>query len=425
MRTAKEKRSKKKIVTPHDAQPAVRRAAWPSRLWKPRAFIVNPHDAQPAVRRAAWPSRLWKPKAFIVNSHDAQPAVRRAAWPSRLWKPKAFIVKAAGIFLCLLLIFYILLVNVLVSAALVPSFMEKLEAFERITEESYAAQVQTSDIKGNRQLALNETKEWLKTAEHQKLSVETNDGYRLIAEEFPAEETDSEKGVGGKNHKWVLLLHGYTGWKEEMYPFAYWYHKQGYHALVPDLRCQGESQGDFIGMGWTDHFDCMLWIDYILSQDEEAQIVIHGQSMGAATALMMTGEELPGQIQAVVSDCSYTDAYSMFGEKIKDWFGLPAFPLVDSACLMLRLRGGYNLKDASALEAVQKSGTPTLFIHGDSDAMISVQMSRELYEAAACEKELLIVEGAGHGQTQEKDPDTYYNTIRNFLNKTLENADRL
>lgn len=401
------------------------------------------------------------------------------------------IVKAAGISLGLLLIFYILLVNFLVSAALVPSFMEKLEAFERITEESYAAQVQTSDIKGNRQIALNETKEWLETAEHKKLSVETEDGYRLIAEEFPAgnsgapeelsaekpeieeeasagtpeeisagvlEELSAEKrgieeeasagipkelsvekqgieeaagiseelgsgessfdtgkSAGERNHKWVLLLHGYTGWKEEMYPFAYWYHKQGYHALVPDLRCQGESEGDFIGMGWTDHFDCMLWIDYILSQDEEAQIVIHGQSMGAAAALMMTGEELPKQIQAVISDCAYTDAYSMFGEKIKDWFGLPAFPLVDSACLMLRLRGGYNLKDASALEAVRKSKTPTLFIHGDSDAMISVQMSRELYEAAACEKELLIVEGAGHGQAQEKDPDTYYETIEEFL----------
>ena len=109
------------------------------------------------------------------------------------------IVKAAGISLGLLLIFYILLVNFLVSAALVPSFMEKLEAFERITEESYAAQVQTSDIKGNRQIALNETKEWLETAEHKKLSVETEDGYRWIAEELPAgnsgapEELSAEK----------------------------------------------------------------------------------------------------------------------------------------------------------------------------------------------------------------------------------------
>ena len=112
----------------------------------------------------------------------------------------------------------------------------------------------------------------------------------------------------------------------------------------------------------------------------------------------------------------------MFGEKIKEWFHLPAFPLVDSACLMLRLRGGYNLKDASALEAVKKSRTPTLFIHGDSDAMISVQMARELYAAASCKKELLIVKGAGHGQAQEKDPETYFGTIRDFLDKMLEST---
>lgn len=315
---------------------------------------------------------------------------------------------AAGILLGL----YFLLVNFLVSAALVPSFMEKLEAFERITEESYAAQVQTSDIKGNRQEALSATREWLQGARRQKLSAVTEDGYTLVAEEFPAE---------GESHTWVLLLHGYTGWKEEMYPFAYWYHTKGYHVVVPDLRCQGESEGDFIGMGWTDREDCMLWVGHILAEDKEAQIVLHGQSMGAATALMMTGEELPGNIQAVVSDCAYTDAYRMFGQKIKEWFGLPAFPIVDTACLVLRLRGGYNLKDASAIEAVKKSKVPTLFIHGDSDAMISVQMSKDLYQAASCEKELLIIEGAGHGQAQEKDPVTYYQTIEGFLNKALEN----
>ena len=184
----------------------------------------------------------------------------------------------------------------------------------------------------------------------------------------------------------------------------------------------GREPGGFYRNG-TDHFDCLLWIDYILSQDSEAQIVLHGQSMGAAAALMMSGEEeLPDNVKAVVSDCAYTDAYSMFGEKIKEWFGLPAFPLVDSACMVLKLRGGYNLRDASALEAVKKSRVPTLFIHGDEDAMISVDMSKELYEAAACEKELLIVEGAGHGQSQDKDPDTYYRNIEVFLEKNLQNC---
>lgn len=309
------------------------------------------------------------------------------------------------------LVIYFILVNFLVSAALVPSFMEKLQAFERITDESYAAQVQTSDIKVNRQIMLNEMNIWLETVRSQVISVVSVDGYRLVANEFLTDED---------SHTWVLVLHGYTGWKEEMYPFAYWYYEEGYHVIVPDLRCQGESDGDFIGMGWSDHYDCMLWMDYILSQDGDAQIIVHGQSMGAATALMMTGEEsLPDNVVAVISDCAYTDAYSMFGEKIKEWFGLPAFPLVDSACVVLRLRGGYDLKDASAVDAVVRSRVPILFIHGEEDAMINVQMSRDLYEAARCRKELLIIEGAGHAQAQDKEPETYFGSIRDFLRECL------
>ena len=310
------------------------------------------------------------------------------------------------IILIVLLISYFLLVNFLVSAALVPSFMEKLEAFERITTESYAMQVHTNDIQTNQKKAQNSTKEWLSTVKCQKLTKESTDGYTLVAEEFL---TDVE------SHKWVLLLHGYTGWKEEMYPFAHWYSKQGFHVLVPDLRCQGESEGDFIGMGWTDHFDNMLWLDYILSQDSEAEIVIHGQSMGAAAALMMSGETLPENVKAVMSDCAYTDAYSMFANKVTEWFHLPAFPIVDTASLLLQLRGGYDLKDASAINAVQKSSIPTLFIHGGQDAMIPVQMAKDLYNAAACEKQLLIVEGAGHAQSQDKNPERYYNAIKKFL----------
>lgn len=328
-------------------------------------------------------------------------------------KVAAIISAVAVIFL----IAYVLLVNFLVSAALVPSFMEHLKAFETITEESYAAQVQTSDIERNRKEAFCETARWLETAVRQKVSVQSEDGFTLVAETFSVEE-------GGENHNWVILLHGYTGWKEELYPFAYWYHEQGYHVLAPDLRCQGESEGDFIGMGWTDHYDGMLWVQYILAQDKDAKIVLHGQSMGAATALMMTGEEtLPQNVKAVISDCAYTDAYSMFCEKIGEWFGLPSFPFVNSACLALRLRGGYNLRDASALDAVRKSKTPTLFIHGEEDAMISVRMARELYDATAARKELLIVKDAGHAQSHDKDPDTYYEKVGAFLEETMQDME--
>lgn len=306
---------------------------------------------------------------------------------------------------------YAVFVYFLVSACLVPSFMDKLNAFEDITRKCYSEQVQTADIHENRTKLLSETQEWLEKTERRKIQVRTADGYLLTAAEFPAQMGD----------KWVLLLHGYTGWKEEMYQFACWYYGQGYSVLVPDLRCQGESEGDFIGMGWTDHYDCELWIAHILEQAPEAQIVLHGQSMGAATALLMAGSpDVSEHIRAVVSDSAYTSGYEMFGDKITEWFHLPAAFFVDSACLMLKLRGGYNLKDASPVRAVAESGVPTLFIHGDEDRMIDVNMSYELFEAAACEKELFIVEGAGHAQAQDKDPDVYFGKISGFLGRYLQ-----
>ena len=46
----------------------------------------------------------------------------------------------------LLFLIYLAAANFLVSAALVPSTMEKLDAFSRITEDSMEALVQTDDI---------------------------------------------------------------------------------------------------------------------------------------------------------------------------------------------------------------------------------------------------------------------------------------
>lgn len=321
--------------------------------------------------------------------------------------------KTRNILLILLLVLFILYWTICyfaVSLALVPSFMEKTDAFEEVTDTAVAALVQTDDIQNNHAAALQETKDWIQNAHYEKLSAVTEDGYHLKAITFsPVEES----------HKWVLLLHGYTGWKEELYPLACQYVQRGYHALVPDMRCSGESEGDFIGMGWTDRLDNMLWLDEILSRDPEAEIVIHGQSMGAACALMMSGEKLPSQVKAIVSDCAYTDAYSMFSKQMTDWFGLPSFPLLDSMNLVLQLRGGYDLKEASALEAVKKTLLPVLIIHGEEDDMVPVDMAYELYEAASGEKELLIVPGAGHAQSVDKDPDSYYNTVFEFLEKAL------
>ena len=68
---------------------------------------------------------------------------------------------------------------------------------------------------------------------------------------------------------------------------------------------------------------------------------------------------------------------------------------------------------------MDKIEIPVLFIHESEDELIPAEMSREMYEAAACEKELLIMEGAGHAQSQDKDPELYYETIFSFVGNYL------
>ena len=62
---------------------------------------------------------------------------------------------------------------------------------------------------------------------------------------------------------------------------------------------------------------------------------------------------------------------------------------------------------------------PTLFIHGDQDRIVPFSDAEELYEACSAEKELVIVEGAGHAQACYKDPDAYYDSIFKFIDKYI------
>ena len=108
--------------------------------------------------------------------------------------------------------------------------------------------------------------------------------------------------------KTVIIAHGYSGHSEQMSGFAQMYHKDlGYNVLLPDARGHGRSEGDYIGFGWPERKDYLKWIDQVIEHTgESTQVVLHGVSMGGATVMMTSGEELPPQVKAIVEDCGYT-----------------------------------------------------------------------------------------------------------------------
>ncbi len=296
--------------------------------------------------------------------------------------------------------------NYFFSYALVRKDDNNVSASKRKVASTTSQQMQNI-IDENYQSQLKRTKSWLESVNQKIVSIVSVDNLSLSGSEFIAENN---------LHKYAIIAHGYTQNKTSIYDIAEKYNQKGYTVITPDLRAHGESDGKYIGMGWLDRLDMLNWISLIIKEDPKAKIVLHGISMGGATVMMTSGENLPKNVIAIVEDCGYTSVFDVFSSELKIRFNLPPFPIMNSASFVSKIRAGYYFKEASSINQIKKSTTPTLFIHGTNDNFIPVDMCHKIFDVASCKKEKLIINGAGHSQSRFLEPDTYYNTVFNFIN---------
>lgn len=287
------------------------------------------------------------------------------------------------------------------------------ETAHDVSPDSIVSEEDAAKINANRTLIDARRKAWLSTAEQERLTLRSQDGLELVGALFP-------HPAGG--HKWVIGVHGYTSQKESYHNIASFYAQEGYHVLLPDMRAHGESEGRYIGMGWLDRMDLLQWIAMIVDRDPQAEIVLHGTSMGGAAVMMLSGESLPPQVKGIVEDCGYTSVWDIFTDELDYLFHLPPFPLLYTSSLLAQVQAGYSFSEASALAQVAKATVPMLFIHGSEDNFVRTDMVYELHRTCPTEKELLVVEGAGHGEAYVMNPELYFDTVFSFLRRHCTSA---
>ena len=196
----------------------------------------------------------------------------------------------------------------------------------------------------------------------------------------------------------AVIVHGYTDNAVRMLMIGYLYnHDLGCNILLPDLYYHGQSEGRAIRMGWKDRFDVLRWMD--IANDifgGDTRMVVHGISMGAATTMMVSGEEQQPYVKCFVEDCGYTSVRDQFSKELKEQFGLPAFPLLDAA-----------------------SRLPMLFIHGDADDYVPTRMVYPLYGAKPGDKELWVVPGASHANSYRDNREEYTRRVGEFVGRYI------
>ena len=254
---------------------------------------------------------------------------------------------------------------------------------------------------------MHERSDWMMAQPHEDVWIRSKDGLKLHGTYFP--------GNGGT--KAVICFHGYTSKGLNDYgSLSYYYLNHGFRMLLIDERAHGDSEGTYIGFGTMDQLDGLEWVRWMIEKTgDDAQILLHGNSMGGATVCMMGGMDLPRQVKGIVSDCAFTSARDVFTHVLHSMYHLPAFPMIQIADRVNRKKAGYGLDDCNAAREVRKAKVPFLFIHGDEDIFVPCWMCEEIYKNCASPKTKLIVKGAGHGESYYKDTKAYEEALDVFI----------
>ncbi len=260
-------------------------------------------------------------------------------------------------------------------------------------------------------IEMEKGKEWFNNANKEKLVIKSTNFDKFLHADYIFPEKES--GVC------VIVIHGYTSDPCSMGVYAQKYNELGYNVLMPSLNGHADSESSVVTMGWDDRLDVIDWVNFIVENYPNMKIILHGVSMGSATTMMATGEELPSNVKAAVADCGYTSVWDIFSNKITNSFKLHEFPTLYSANVVNKLYSGFDFKQASSIEQLKKSKTPTIFIHGEKDTFVPYEMLDKVYDACASEKEKVTIPNAPHARNSCADPELYWGSVCSFINKYL------
>ena len=253
--------------------------------------------------------------------------------------------------------------------------------------------------------------EWTKRARatpHRRVEIQTFDGLTLRGRYY---EFSPDAPI-------EIMMHGYQGNLErDLSGGIFRALNIGHSVLLYDHRGSGLSDGNTLTFGINESRDCRGWIDYVLTKiNPNAKIILSGVSMGAATAMITSGyEDLPKNVVGVVADCGYTSAKDIIKKVVRE-MKLPPDLLYPFIKLGARIFGKFDLDEFSPIEQVKKSRVATIFVHGDIDGFVPMEMSERNYDACSSErKRLEIIKGAEHGLAYVVAGDGYLDLLKEFF----------
>lgn len=233
-----------------------------------------------------------------------------------------------------------------------------------------------------------------------------NDGLNLFGEYFDF----------GFN-KAVLIIAGRSEGCTYSYFYAKPYRESGYNVLVIDNRCNGLSDGKYIGLGLREYKDALMWSKLLHDEFNNEKIIIHGICVGSATALYaLTSENCPEYMAGMIADGMYTTFCESFKNHILQRKH-PLFPVLNEVMFLIRKFSKVDAENYGPVHCIDKLTKPILFIHSTKDAFSLPQDAQKMYDMCPAEKQIAWFEKGVHSHVRYNNTEEYDRVISEFIGR--------
>lgn len=194
----------------------------------------------------------------------------------------------------------------------------------------------------------------------------------------------------------LLFLHGNAGNLYDRLDNVEMLVESGFNVLIIDYQGYGKSGGKPSEEGLYGDGEAAYRYLVEVRGVAPARLVVFGRSLGAAVAIDLASRNPCGP---VIVESAFTSALAL-GQLHYGW--LPG----------LLLRGMTQRFDS--LSKVRRLRSPVLFVHGQVDGIVPIEMGRQLYEASPEPKRWYEITGAGHNDTVMVGGREYFRRLVSF-----------
>lgn len=220
----------------------------------------------------------------------------------------------------------------------------------------------------------------------------------------------------GSRKKVAIICHGQTAERISDAKYAVFFYDLGYNLVIFDERYHGASTGEYCTLGCKENEDIKKVIAYAKTIfGDDMFWGMHGESMGAASELLLLDTENP---DFVIADCPFGDLELLIHDLAWRQAKFLAPIGMKRAVKLGMKRCGFDYTKVKPVDSVKGSKVPICFMHGDSDQLINHKHSELLYKASCNPlSEIHLFEGADHALSLATHKEIYEKIMKDFVKK--------